>query len=77
MKCFNFYKMGYEQLLSELYVLNYMKFSFCLFEIKLFQRCEMVVYFYDCDIFVLVEGEVVFFFNFYIGIYFVYYCVFY
>lgn len=67
MKCFNLYKMGYEQSLSESYALNHMKFSPRLFEIKLSQRCETVAYFHDCDTFVLAEGEAALSFNFHTG----------
>lgn len=68
MKCFNLYKMGYEQSLSESYALNHMKFSPRLFEIKLSQRCETVAYFHDCDTFVLAEGEAALSFNFHTGL---------
>lgn len=77
MKCFNLYKMGYEQSLSESYALNHMKFSPRLFEIKLSQRCETVAYFHDCDTFVLAEGEAALSFNFHTGIHFVHHRVFY
>lgn len=77
MKCFNLYKMGYEQSLSESYALNHMKFSPRLFEIKLSQRCETVAYFHDCDTFVLAEGEAALSFNFHTGIQFVHHRVFY
>ncbi|XP_062572350.1 uncharacterized protein LOC134234314 isoform X2 [Saccostrea cucullata] len=68
LKCFNLYKMGYEQSLSESYALNHMKFSPRLFEIKLSQRCETVAYFHDCDTFVLAEGEAALSFNFHTGL---------
>lgn len=77
MKCFNLYKMGYEQSLSESYALNHMKFSPRLFEIKLSQRCETVAYFHDCDTFVLAEGEAALSFNFHTGIQFELHRVFY
>ncbi|XP_069113565.1 uncharacterized protein [Argopecten irradians] len=67
LKCFNTYKLKTEPCLSESFVLNHMKYSPRLFEVRYTQRCETVAYFDDCDMFVVVEGEAALSCNFHTG----------
>ncbi|XP_033754983.1 uncharacterized protein LOC117337937 isoform X1 [Pecten maximus] len=67
LKCFNTYKLKSEPGLSESFVLNHMKYSPRLFEVRYTQKCETVAYFDDCDMFVVVEGEAALSCNFHTG----------
>ncbi|XP_060587705.1 uncharacterized protein LOC132743192 [Ruditapes philippinarum] len=57
LKCFNTYKLSDEASISDSYCLNNMKFSPRLYEIKLSQKMENVVYIEDCDLFIITEGD--------------------
>jgi hypothetical protein len=57
LKCFNTYKLSDEASISDSYCLNNMKFSPRLYEIKLSQKIENVVYIEDCDLFIITEGD--------------------
>ncbi|OWF45512.1 uncharacterized protein LOC110456940 [Mizuhopecten yessoensis] len=67
LKCFNTYKLKSEPGLSESFVLNHMKYSPRLFEVRYTQRYETVAYFDDCDMFVVVEGDAALSCNFHTG----------
>ncbi|KAK6184719.1 hypothetical protein SNE40_007131 [Patella caerulea] len=66
-KCFNTYKTEAESSISDSIALKQLKFSPRLFEIKLSQRLETVVYFRESDTFVIAEGEAARCTNFHTG----------
>ncbi|ESO81962.1 hypothetical protein LOTGIDRAFT_170498 [Lottia gigantea] len=66
-KCFNTYKSEVESSISESTALKTLKFSPRLFEIKLSQRLETVVYFKETDTFLIAEGEAARCTNFHTG----------
>ena len=65
--CYNTYKDESESRMTEKHALRNMAFSPRLFEIKLFQRMESVMYVEDGDVFVVTEGEAARHTNFYSG----------
>lgn len=62
--CYNSYKWTGETKLSDTDALKNMKFSPRLFEIKLAERMENVVYIEDANLFAVTEGEAARFLNF-------------
>ena len=65
--CYNRYKHGTEAPLSEKQALRHLRFSPRLFEVKLAQRMENVVYVEDGDVIVIAEGEAARYCNFKTG----------
>ena len=65
--CFNKYKTKSENVLTDKVAMKYLKFSPRLFEIKLSQRIDNVVYFQETDMFVSTEGESSTYLNFHTG----------
>ena len=65
--CYNTYKSDTEPILTDKQATRNMKFSPRLFEVKLSQRLENVVYVEDGDVFVVTEGEAARYSNFHSG----------